>query len=184
MLLIIILQISIVILFYGLFLCNEVRKKIDYKSGNWLNYNTIFLFIHFFIFGYAGFTIQLIYDEITQNNFDFNIGALVTSILFFGAIFIVVVLKINQNLLFYLEKTKNHLKDANIQLEKSYEELGDEAEKVKEYQKYIKQKNHDLEKAINDFYSLRVEMQEKADNKDINTENEIIKKRIDDMNKK
>lgn len=179
--LIIILLIGIIILFYGLFLCQEIRKKIKIHSSGWLNYNTIFFLIIFFILGYAGVAIHMFQEMFFQRNSNISKDTLVCSVFLLGALFIVVVLKINKNILFFLEKTKDHLKTANAELKIAYEKLGKDTDKMKEAQSIIQKKNQELEKALDDFYTLRLEMQEETKDETIKSENNHIKERIDSV---
>ena len=121
--LIIVLLIGIIFLFYGLFLCQKIRKKIKIYSSGWLNYNTIFFLIIFFIWGYVGVAIHMAQEMFFQKH-DYNSKDIVVSLVFlFGALFIVVVLRINKNILFFLEKAKDHLKTINAELKSAYEKL-------------------------------------------------------------
>src|SRR3989339_673152 len=153
---IILVLLGIIFLIYSTFLCNGLnfKKTLDREIFR-KPCLVIKILVYLFVFGYITFLMYLIRDINSQSPNEL----LVSVIFFFGAVFVVIDLKINNQDL--IQKSK-----ALIISEKKY-----------------KDQTNELEKTLDDFYTMRLGMEKQMKEGTLEEENKKIKDRIDTLNK-
>jgi magnesium-transporting ATPase (P-type) len=159
---------GIIIMFIGLYFSMKLNKLISGKFRNSVVWSIIL--ICFFLLAYI---VYFISELITSKHIIFG-SYIVDLILFFGSIFVVVILIENIAVVKKLNDHSDKLVDYNKELEKKTFEL----EKTREE---LDEKNKLLNEKISDFYCLRVGYAEKSNDKKIKAENKKIKKTIDKL---
>lgn len=132
----------------------------------------ILILIYIFIFGYIIFLRRLM---ITAEAHGIN-EVLVSIIFFFGAVFVVLVLKANHKLIQDLTKKSLHLMKLN-------KELKDKTNALKKSKEKHKKRSQELEETLDDFYTIRIGIQEQMKEGIFEEENRKIKKRLEKIKK-
>lgn len=175
MIAILMLIVGIILMIYSISLSIKLILLLskELKPRVW----TLFSLICFFLIGYIGY-FYFFYNSL--NEIDLK-DILINSILFFGSVFVVLVLhndlKIVKSLNSRTEKEKNLNKD----LSDKTEELKKNKYELEKAKKELEKKNKELEAALEDFYMLRVQMSPNFEYGDIKKENEKIKERIEQL---
>jgi hypothetical protein len=130
----------------------------------------LFILICFFLLGYIGYFCILFFVVHTL-----DMSTLLTSSIFcFGAVFVIMVLKITSQLILDMKKNANDLEENNEILKKNSTEL----ENTK---KLLEKKNEELISTLEDFYTIRISMQKQMEDGKFETENSKIKERIEKL---
>jgi hypothetical protein len=180
MLNIILVSLGIVLMFYSIFLSRNLISVIK-ESSLRRTWNFSFALIVFFLIGY------IVYFYIKLNPALHNLifsEMLISSILFFGAVFVVVILianskvvkKLNNDAELLEVKNKN-LKNRTVGTERANSEL-------KKAQDDLERKNQELESTLDDLYTLRIKMENDLSSGKTRSENRKIKKRLDALKKR
>ncbi len=166
--------IGILLMIYAIWLWKKLYSEIrDSKARRlWL---IILALICFFLFGY------IIYFLIRLLDYDAISDILVGFIMLFGAMFVVLILKLNFRstvmLNSYVRKLEGETKrtnEINDRLKKNEKEL-------KGLKNEIEQRNIELLETMDDFYTMRISLQEEMKTGTIEKENIKIKKRLDSL---
>src|SRR3989339_7289 len=164
-----------IILFYSTWLCYKLNNSV--KNNTAANHYWVLLaLICLFIFGYLAFFARLIYSPVHTTN-----ELLVSVIFFFGAIFVVTVLKINNRLIYDLMRKSADLKKLNSDMENKNRELRNQTEELKSSKQKYKERSMELDKTLEDFYTLRLGMARDIKEKILEEENKKIKERLDKL---
>jgi len=109
---------------------------------------------------------------------------LVSGIFFFGALFVVIVLRVNYKLILKLTENSLRLGELNTVLENKNKELSHKTEELKKSEeKYIK-RSKELDETLENFYTMRIGLQKQIDKDTIEEENRKIKERLDEARSK
>ncbi len=165
-----------ILLIYSAILCHRLNAKIDKKVVPKPS-SLILGLIYLFILGYILFLIRLAIIVASHS----VIELLVSGVFFFGALFVVIVLKTNHKLILKLSENSLHLGKLNAELENKNKELQHWAEELKQSEeKYIK-RSKELDDTLNDFYTMRIGLQKQMDKGTVEEENQKIKERLDNL---
>lgn len=137
------------------------------------------ILVYLFVFGYITFLMYLIRDINSQSPNEL----LVSVIFFFGAVFVVIVLKINNQLLSSLVEKSVNLQKLNEDLKIRNQDLIQKSKALIISEKKYKDQTNELEKTLDDFYTMRLGMEKQMKEGTLEEENKKIKDRIDTLNK-
>jgi len=99
---------------------------------------------------------------------------LVSGIFFFGALFVVIVLRVNYKLILKLTENSLRLGELNTVLENKNKELSHKTEELKKSEeKYIK-RSKELDETLENFYTMRIGLQKQIDKDTIAFESTIL----------
>jgi type VI protein secretion system component VasK len=130
----------------------------------------------FFLIGYIGYFILF------TTNSDIQMGmTLISFILFFGAIFVITILTISYQLIKALTIRSSEITETNKNLTKNTKELEAKHSELEKIQNMLREKNKELLKTLDDFYTLRIGLQKDLETGKMTEENTKIKARIDDL---
>jgi hypothetical protein len=169
----ILLILGISLLVYSLLLCYKTISILHKKNTahGWL---PVFFLIGLFLAGYVFYLVSLG----TSTQADFTDRFLIPSILFFGSVFVVIVLKINGRLIENLEDDSKKLEDINRELStKNSENINSKIE-LEKTKTNLEKKNKELLNTLEDFYMLRIGVERDIEKKTFHKENMKIKKKI------
>lgn len=160
------------LLVYSAILCHKLSKKLEQnpsvRPSSWI----LFL-IYLFVGGYTAF-IGRVAGNVGSHGFD---EFLVSVVFFFGAIFVLVTLRAYHKLILKLSNESLGLEKLNSELENK--NLSHQKEEIKESEEKYKKRFQELLETLDDFYTLRLSVQEKMNKEEVNEENKIIKERLD-----
>lgn len=182
MLLRILLGMGIILLVFSLNICKIIITKTnDKKSNN--SWKILFVLIMFFLTGYIIYFFLHPGNSLESTETD----TLVSLVFFFGAVCVVLVLKASQNSIKMLNITIGALHEKNSIYKRVKNEL--ESSKIELEKSHIKlrESHEELEKTIDDFYALRLSLEDdekKRLKKKIGAENKKIKKRINRLKRR
>jgi ABC-type transport system involved in multi-copper enzyme maturation permease subunit len=137
----------------------------------------LFLLIMFFLLGYVGYFYMLF----TSINPSDTSSLLISSIFFFGAIFVIVVLSVNNSLIKGLNNKTETLENTNTTLKQQSEILQNKDKELEESRGKLVRKNEELEKVLEDFYTLRIGMTRDMNDGKVEEENKMIKERLEKL---
>lgn len=158
--------VGVIFLLYAAVICHSLLVQISLYQKN--NSNKIILgFIYFFILGYLAFIAQLVTLETHGLS-----ELIVSAIFFFGALFVVVVIKVIAKLMLGLIENNSKLEHFNIELKSKNDELKQSEDK------YVA-RSKELEATLEDFYTLRIGMEKQLEKGVVEEENIKIKSRLD-----
>ena len=126
--------------------------------------------MYFFLFGYLAFFYALAVSATNSLMTEIGVGA----ILCFGAVFVVLVLGTSGDILRRFSENAKKLKEVNATLE-------EQAGRVASTQKALEEKNAELRKTLDDFYTLRMGMQRDLEAGTVDQENKKLKARLDTL---
>jgi hypothetical protein len=149
----------------------KINTKIVKKS-----YAFILFLIYLFILGYVLFFVKLL--SITSSSAE---DLLVSIIFFFGALFVLIVLRVNQKLLLNITEASEQLEKLNTELENKNKELRKEKDNLLISEEKYKKRSIELSDTLDDFYTMRIVLQEQMDKGTAEAENEKIKDRLDKL---
>jgi hypothetical protein len=171
----ILIIIGIVLMILSVFRCIKLIKINVVRKLQALLYLMLFLII-FFLFGYTAYLfLNANYPNIPVSSL------LICLILFFGAIFVVGILSISYQLIKILTQKTEELNQMNKSLIENADTLKNRQEELAKTRKMLEQKNTELEKTLDDFYTLRIGMQRDVELNSLAEENRKIKERIDNL---
>jgi hypothetical protein len=165
---------GIVLMVGSVFLCIRVLGVVGKYSSKTPWYILLTL-ICFFLAGYVVYLFLLI----TQHMELGLIGYLLAAILFFGAVFVVCVLLLNDQL---IRKLNNHAKEIlekNKTLQMTSDELSLRKNELEKIKLTLEKKNIDLEEALEDFYTMRIGVMKDMEAGTVTEENNKIREKID-----
>jgi ABC-type transport system involved in multi-copper enzyme maturation permease subunit len=136
----------------------------------------ILFLVLFFLIGY----ILYLYLTLTQANITGS-TMLISLILFFGAIFVIIVLSVSLTLVNSLLLYTQRIDKANKVLEENENVLKQKQTDLEKVQENLKNRNMELEKTLTDFYTLRLGMQKDMEAGKVEEENQKIKQRLDKL---
>ena len=166
---------GILLLVFAIIQCVKLIKinTIQYLQWSW--YLMLCLII-FFLVGYISYYFLNIYSS----NIPVS-SLLISSILFFGAIFVIGVLSISYKLVKALTQKNTEMQKMNKALSEKSEKLIHKQEELDKTQKLLLEKNTELENTLEDFYTMRLGIQEDMKLGRIEEENKKIKERLDKL---
>lgn len=131
--------------------------------------------IAFFLIGYIVY-FYLLFTTVTPTDVS---SQLISAVFFFGAIFVVLVLLVNYSLVSGLNDETAKEKEANLALTHSVEVIQIKDKELEEVKNKLEKKNEELNKALEDFYTIRMSMQRDLKLGKLEEENIKIRERID-----
>ncbi len=167
---------GIILLAYSALLCHRLNSRIDNNIAGKLCF-LILVLVYFFIAGYLVYLVRLIMTFGSHGMSEI----LVSTIFFFGATFVVAVLKANHKLIYDLAQNTERLSGLNRELETKNKELRNKTEALKVSEKKYRDKSKELEETMEDFYTLRLSMEEQIKEGVVEEENRKIKERLDEL---
>ena len=169
---------GIMLLIYSIVLCFKINKKI---TNNKIKkaHSFVIVFIYLFIIGYITFLLSLV-KKIDISNFD---KLLVSTIFFLGALFVLIVSKINLVLTVDITEHSTKSDQQNKELKKKNEELEKISKALQKSKNKFKKHTIELDKTLEDFYTMRLNM-ENGDNAIIKEENKKLKESLDKIRNK
>lgn len=188
----ILVLLGILILVYSLFIIRQLHKMADNfqmnKNFPKIRYYSIILFalIIFFILGYILFLLTFYFPQ-----WKFLPSETIVSVVFFlGALFVVIVLKIGKIETEIITASLSKLKQSNKEISMEEKVVVKDKIKLERLEKQLEHKNAELNKknkelatALDDFYTLRLSLENSVKAKEIEKENKEIKSRIDRLKK-
>jgi len=170
----IILIFGILLMTYSVLLWKKLFAEIKSRKAR-SPWQIILVLICFFLFGYIGyFFIQLL--DITELT-----GILVGFIFFLGALFVMLILMLNYQSAATLNANMRKLKNINSEIGAANRELAAKDEEMKKLKDQLEKRNSELVEMMDDFYTMRVGLQEEMEAGIIEEENKKIKKRLDSL---
>ncbi|MFC1705167.1 hypothetical protein ACFLZ6_02470 [Nanoarchaeota archaeon] len=172
----ILVALGIILLTFSSFMCGRV---LDLIKNNKLRKRWYMLcsLIWLFLIGYVFF----LYSLITSKTHLVASNVLICSILFSGAIFVVLVLDINFSVMDGLSNNASNLGKINRELNKKTKESDSRKNSLVRAKKELEKKNEELEKTLMDFYTMRIGLQKDLKAGKVEEENRKIKERIDKL---
>jgi ABC-type lipoprotein release transport system permease subunit len=142
-------------------------------SLQWAWYVILGLIV-FFLIGYiAYFFLNTSYSNIPVSSL------LISLILFFGAIFVITILSISYGLISALTQRSLEIDQTNTTLTTNAKELEHKQNELKNAQELLRMKNKELVKTLDDFYTMRINIQKDMEAGKLAEENKKIKDRLD-----
>ena len=158
---------------YSIITSASVKHKI--RNGSLKKkWNIITVLISFFLFGYLGFLFNLVNPGFRV---DFD-DRLVSIVFFFGAAFVVIVIKIIEALLSSSDRYSSKLENLNTNLSKSSAKLREREAALVSREKELERKNKRLEDTMEDFYMMRMDFAKTIKDEGFDRENKKIRKKI------
>ncbi|MBU1167567.1 hypothetical protein KKC60_04135 [Patescibacteria group bacterium] len=167
---------GVLLMVYSIVLCQNINTKIGKKELN-KERLPILILICLFILGYVAFLSRLI---ITLNSHGIN-ELLVSAIFFFGAMFVVIVLKVNNKLITKLINNSLRVDKVNKELQRKNKELSHKTDALKISEEKYKARSKELDETLEDFYTIRLGVQEQIEKETIEEENKKVKDRLDEI---
>jgi len=161
-------------------LCNGLKYIETKKYNIFFSVNIIKGLIYFFLIGYIAFLINIFRNISSQGMTEF----LVSIIFFFGAIFVVIILKINCKLIIYLSEKSIDLQKLNKNLKSKNYDLIQKSKALIISEKKYKDQTEELETMLDDFYTIRLGMEEQVKKDVLEEENKKIKEKIKQLKNK
>lgn len=165
---------GVILLIYSIVLCHRLNKKID-KNVAEKPGSLVLILIYFFLLGYVTFLGRLIFTITSHGIFEY----LVSIIFFFGALFVAIVLKVNHKLILNLTTNSINLGKLNKELENKNKKLRQKTDALKTSEEKYKKRSKELEQTLDDFYTMRLSMEEQVRKGVLEAENKKIKERLD-----
>ena len=144
------------------------------KKETWY---VLFLLIILFLIGYV-FFLYLLFTSINPTDASTQ---LVSAILFFGSLFVVIVLSVNYSLVGSLNENAQRLSESNEALTKNIDQLRQKDTSLVEAKEKLERKNEELEKVLEDFYTMRIGMTKDLEAGKLEEENKRIKERLEQL---
>jgi hypothetical protein len=157
----------------------SVRKLLSVvrEADNRRPWYILFPLIIFFLFGYL-FYFYLLFTSISPSDMS---AQLISAIFFFGAVFVVIVLSVNYALIGGLNEKAAKIQETNTALLRNTEIVQKKDNELEEAKITLERKNKELERALEDFYTLRLSMQRDMDEGKLQEENRKIKEKLDEL---
>jgi hypothetical protein len=171
----ILISFGIVIMVFAVIECIRLININIIEKLHWQWYIALTLII-FFLIGYIAYFFLLT----TSGNAPIS-SMLVSFIFFFGAIFVITILTISYQLIKALTKKTTEISLKNITLEENSGHLVQQTKQLEETQQSLKDKNSELKKTLEDFYTLRIDMGKAKQSETIDEENRKIKEKLDSL---
>jgi predicted ferric reductase len=148
-------------------------NSIETLRGAW---NFALGLIVFFLLAYiAYFFLETNYSSLPVSSL------LISAILFFGAIFVITILSISYTLIKALTIHSSEIDRTNQNLSKNTKDLENKTNELKKIQDFLREKNKELLKTLDDFYTLRLGLQKDIDAGKLSEENRKIKEKLDKL---
>jgi hypothetical protein len=104
---------------------------------------------------------------------------LISLILFFGSVFVIGVLTVSYQLVSVLIQKTKELSLSNKTISENSELLRNKQIDLEKMESILKEKNNELEKTLEDFYTVRLGMEKDIQAGKLEEENKNIKNRLD-----
>lgn len=163
---------GIIIMAYAVYICVGLINSVKNKRYR-VQWTAVLAFICLFLVGYI---IYFYLTFISESNLLLNHWT-VCIIFFFGAVFVVTLLRISYGLIVELEKRAEKLEELN-------RSCGINTIELEKRKKELLAKNKELEKALESFYLVRTSFQKDLEAGTLEQENKKIKKRLDTIKNK
>jgi hypothetical protein len=166
---------GIVLMVIAVFECVRLIQLNTLVNLQWAWYLTLSLIV-FFLLGYIA------YFFLISSNGGLPISTMLISlILFFGAIFVITILSISYILIKALTMRSSQISETNKNLTKNTKDLENKTGELKKIQDMLREKNKELLKTLDDFYTLRIGLQKDVEAGKLSEENKKIKDRLDSV---
>jgi diguanylate cyclase len=153
--------------------CAKLIQLNTIAGLQWAWYLILSLIV-FFLVGYiAYFFLNSSYSNIPVSSM------LISLILFFGAIFVITILSISYKLIKALTIHSSEIDKTNKSLTNNTKDLENRTGELKKIQDMLREKNKELLKTLDDFYTLRIGLQKDIEAGKLSEENKKIKEKID-----
>ncbi|NTV23627.1 MAG: hypothetical protein HGA85_04595, partial [Nanoarchaeota archaeon] len=162
----IIIILGILMQVYALFLCKRLFSIISEKEHRKAVF-VLFLLICFFLIGYCIY-LYLLLTELKQHD---PMTSLISGIFFFGAVFVVIVLKTNYRFLQKINADNAEIKKDTKKIEEKNEELDSSNKELSKVKTELARKNKELESTLEEFYTFRLSMEKNLKEDSIKKEN-------------
>lgn len=170
---------GILFLIFALSLGTRLIRKIEDKKVKRMWF-VLILLVCFFLLGYVGYLVILF--EAPKNLSTESV--LISTIFFFGAIFVLGVFENALLLVRTVQQKSQSVEEINKKLQIQSDELqANEAELVKT-KVLLEKRNAELEKTLDDFYTIRLGMAREMSEGKLTEENERIKMRLQEIKEK
>lgn len=172
---------------YSFFYSREIFICVSKEMRN--NWLMVSLFIFLFLIAYCAYFLFLLHGD--DVFFGLDIDLLVSLILLFGSLFVILSLNTSYLAVTDLNKKKKDILELNEVLKKEKELLKSDEEEIIRRNKDLRlaenkleKRNKELEAVLNDFYTMRTGLASEMEYKNILKENELIKKRLNEIRHK
>lgn len=153
--------------------CLKIIKINTIKKLQWQWYVMI-CFILFFLLAYIAYLfLSTDYQYISINSL------LIVFILFFGSVFVIGVLLISYQLIESLTHVALDNIQSNMKLSENTHSLEEKQKELEQTKELLEKKNKELENTLEEFYTLRIGVQNDIKSGNIDEENKKIKEKID-----
>ena len=167
---------GIVLMVYAVVLCRRLIQAVTDRKLRPPWYVLLFL-ICFFLAGYTSFLFFMFTSAMDLG----MTGPLIGSILFLGAVFVVLVLAVGYVLVTSVNRHVLELDDKNRVLTNMTVELREGKEELEKAKKEQEEKNKEMEAVLEDFYTLRIGVGRDVEAGKFEEENKRIKERLDKL---
>jgi two-component system, NtrC family, sensor kinase len=137
----------------------------------------LFLLIIFFLVGYIVY-FYLLFTTVSPTDVS---AQLISAVFFFGALFVVLVLSVNYSLVSGLNEKTVKIQETNTTLTHDAETIQKKEKELEEIKTKLEKKNAELEKVLEDFYTIRIGMQKDVEAGKLEEENKKIKEQLDKL---
>ena len=168
---------GIVLMIIAVIECTKLIQINTIPNLQWAWYAALSLIV-FFLVGYIAY----FFLSSTVGNIPMS-SILICLILFFGAIFVITILSISYQLIKALTLRSSAMDQTNKTLAQSTKDLENRQNELKKAQQLLNDKNKELIKTLDDFYTLRVGLQKDLEAGKIAEENRKIKEKLDAIKK-
>jgi predicted PurR-regulated permease PerM len=167
---------GIVMMAYSIIISIYVKDKIDSRRLR-RYWKVIIILLVFFMFGYIGYVYNLVSPDLGIV-FD---DRLVSIVFFFGAAFVVMVIRIIDSLLSSSSRYQDRLKDLNRSLKETAGKLDLKKREIESKEIELRKKNAELESTLEDFYTFRLSMERGSKQGKVRKENQSMKKKLNNL---
>jgi hypothetical protein len=165
---------GIVLMIWSVFLCARLPGEVG-KYSSKIPWYILLVLVCFFLAGYTVFLYLLVVERMELGFVAYLLGI----IFFFGAVFVVSVLKVNDRLIRTLNDHTNEILEKNKILQLTSDELSLRKNELEKVKLALEKKNNDLEETLEDFYTMRLGLMKDMETGTVGEENKKIRERID-----
>jgi len=165
---------GIVLMIVSVFLCARLPGEVGEYSSK-IPWYVLLVLICFFLAGYSVFLYLLTIQRLELGFVAYLLGC----IFFFGAVFVVSVLTLNDRLIRKLHDHTKEILEKNTMLQMTSDELSLHKNELEKVKLVLEKKNKDLEETLEDFYTMRLGIMKDMETGTVAEENQKIRQRID-----
>ena len=164
--------ISSLLMAYALLLCRRTIAAME-KVANYKACRILFFLVLFFLIGYLVY-FGLLILAIDGNSIH---NVLISLIFLFGALFVIIIFKINLRLISILKEQRD--KQLNLM-----DDIQAQNRELEDTKRELKKKNQQLEETMEDFYTMRTTISKQMRAGEFEDENQKIRDTIDELKHK